>query len=100
MPEEPEKKEEVKEPSKKEAKALSVLEQTKEAISELDRLKTETALIVEKALNLKAENMLSGDTPGATPPPEKKVESNSEYADRIMAGNMKSEDVKTEETKE
>lgn len=82
--------EEDKPKSKKEETALSFLEQAKAERIELEKTRAETAKLVERLEQLKAEDVLSGRVPHVKAEPKPKM-SNKEYAESISKGIVPTE---------
>ena len=83
-------KEEVKPTSKKEEKALGILDQARAEREALEKVRDEVRGLTDELKELKAEKILSGDTNAGESKPEPKEEvSAEEYAKSALQGEIK-----------
>jgi len=80
--------EEDKPESKKEERALSILEQIKQEREAVESAINESRAKIEELRELRAVEMLSGKTEAGKQSEKPKEETPKEYADRIMRGGV------------
>ena len=65
---------------------ISVLEEARQIRDEIRAANKERRELLERQENLQAEQMISGNSNAGQQPPKKEEESNTAYADKVMAG--------------